>query len=147
MSVYQQSPAPAHRYADTHMEPQYQVNAWPDPAALRGLRRAAWGELEGESDWSGVLARSLCWVTASDGERLVGFVNVAWDGGVHAFVLDTTVHPGVQRRGVGRELLRRASLEARARGAHWLHVDYEPQLEAFYRACGFTPTSAGLLRL
>ena len=30
---------------------------------------------------------------------------------------------------------------------HWLHVDYEPHLEPFYRACGFTPTLAGLLGL
>ena len=45
-----------------------------------------------------MLARSLTYVAAYDtvggGEQLVGFVNVAWDGGIHAFLLDTTVHPG-----------------------------------------------------
>jgi hypothetical protein len=29
----------------------------------------------------------------------------------------------------------------------WLHVDFEPHLEGFYRGCGFTPTPAGLIRL
>jgi hypothetical protein len=29
----------------------------------------------------------------------------------------------------------------------WLHVDYEPHLDSFYRACGFQPTLAGLLEL
>jgi hypothetical protein len=30
----------------------------------------------------------------------------------------------------------------------WLHVDYEPHLQAFHEAaCGFRPTTAGVLRL
>jgi len=72
---------------------------------------------------------------------------VATDGGAHAFVLDTTVHPGLRRRGVGRRLVAAAVERARAAGAAWLHVDYEPHLDAFYRGCGFRPTAAGLLPL
>lgn len=73
--------------------------------------------------------------------------NVAWDGGVHAFLLDTTVHPDVQRRGLGTQLVQAAAAECFARGLHWLHVDYEPHLDDFYRGCGFVHTHAGLLRL
>ncbi|MEV0091649.1 GNAT family N-acetyltransferase [Streptomyces sp. NPDC050738] len=94
-----------------------------------------------------VMARSLVWIAAHRGERLVGYVNVAGDGGVHAFILDTTVHPDEGRRGLGVRLVHAAADEARARGAHWLHVDYEAGLEPFYAACGFRPTSAGLLPL
>jgi hypothetical protein len=43
--------------------------------------------------------------------------------------------------------VRRATELARQRGALWLHVDFEPKLEAFYRQCGFRPTAAGLMRL
>lgn len=125
--------------------PDYRLNEPPDPAALQALWRAAWGSEAG--DLSPVLARSRCFVTAYAGEQLVGFVNVAWDGGVHAFLLDTTVHPEAQRRGVGSELVRRAIGAARAAGIHWLHVDFEPHLTGFYRACGFRATEAGLLRL
>lgn len=32
-------------------------------------------------------------------------------------------------------------------GIEWLHVDYEQPLETFYAARGFSPTSAGLIRL
>ena len=56
------------------------------------------------------MERSTCWVTARDGRRLVGFVHVAWDGGEHGFVLDTTVHPDLQRRGVGADRLRDRAL-------------------------------------
>jgi GNAT superfamily N-acetyltransferase len=74
-------------------------------------------------------------------------VNVAWDGGVHAFLLDTVVHPDFRHRGIASDLVRRAAEIARDRGAHWLHVDYEPHLEGFYRTCGFRPTHAGLIAL
>jgi GNAT superfamily N-acetyltransferase len=115
-------------------------------ADLKPLFRAAWPS-EDDASYEPVLARSLTYVAAYDGERLVGFVNVAWDGGIHAFLLDTTVHPAVQRRGIGRELVVRAAREARALGCRWLHVDFEPQLEGFYRGCGFGETCAGLLDL
>ena len=102
--------------------------------------------------WAARLARhSLTWVGAfSDtaGEELVGFVHLAWDGGSHAFVLDTAVHPAHQGHSIGRDLVRAAAAEARQAGCTWLHVDYEPQLSRFYRdVCGFQHTEAGLLDL
>lgn len=97
-------------------------------------------------DFAPILAHSLAYVCAYGGETLVGFVNMASDGGIHAFVLDTTVHPTQQRQGVGRGLVKVAVAEARRHGIEWVHVDYEPALEPFYRTCGFWPTSAGLLR-
>ncbi len=77
----------------------------------------------------------------------MGYVNVAWDGGVHAFILDTCVHPDYRRRGIGIQLVKEATQVARARGVHWLHVDFEPHLADFYRQCGFRHTDAGLSRL
>ena len=86
-------------------------------------------------------------VGAYDDMLLVGFVNMAWDGGIHAFILDTCVDPDYRRQGIALRLVARAVDEARARGALWLHVDFEPHLEGFYRQCGFGPTAAGLMRL
>ncbi len=113
---------------------------------LNALRDAAWAHV-GDQDWQPILRRSLGWVCAIDGERLVGFVNVAWDGGVHAFVLDTTVHPDHQQRGIGRSLVREATALSREAGAEWLHVDYDDELDSFYRGCGFRPAPAGLIDL
>lgn len=125
---------------------RYVISEPPDPAALDALWRAAWGE-PAYADPHAILARSLCFVCAYAGEALVGFVNVAWDGGAHASVFDTCVHPAHRRKGVGTALVRRAAAEATRRGAAWLHVDFEPHLTDFYRRCGFRPTAAGLLRL
>ncbi len=114
--------------------------------ALNELFATAW-PAHTTRDFAAVLKRSLVYIAAFDDAKLIGFVNVAWDGGVHGFVLDTTVHRDHQRRGVGAALLREATTAARERGLAWLHVDFEPALEAFYRAAGFAPTAAGLLRL
>ena len=93
------------------------------------------------------LDHSLTWVTAHDGESLVGFVNLAWDGGAHAFLLDPTVDPVWRRKGIGTALVRKAVEEARRAGVHWIHVDYEPTLQGFYEGCGFRETRAGLMNL
>ncbi len=122
------------------------IDPRPDDAAMERLWRAAWG-VEWRGDMERLRAHSLVQLGAYDGERLVGYVNVASDGGIHAFLLDTTVHPDFQRRGIATALVQAAVAEARRRGAGWLHVDYEPQLEAFYRGCGFRPTTAGLMSL
>jgi GNAT superfamily N-acetyltransferase len=102
-----------------------------------------------EWDWRRqVEGHSLGWVCAREGDELVGFVNVAWDGVVHAFVLDTMVTGGVRRHGVGTRLVGVAVREARAAGCEWLHVDFDDHLRGFYfGACGFRPTNAGLIEL
>jgi GNAT superfamily N-acetyltransferase len=102
-----------------------------------------------DDDWTTqVQAQSLGWVCARDQEELVGFVNVAWDGAVHAFIVDTMVAEAAGRRGVGTALVALAVAEARAAGCEWLHVDFEDHLRSFYfEACGFTPTNAGLIAL
>lgn len=91
---------------------------------------------------------AIDWVCARDGERLVGFVNVPWDGGVHAFILDTIVASGARRQGVGKRLVALATEHARAAGCEWLHVDFDGDLAPFYLgACGFRSTPAGLAEL
>lgn len=122
------------------------VGVSPSNHALNALFSVAWPGYV-ERDWAPVLERSLTVVCAEREDELVGFVNVAWDGGVHAFLLDTTVHPVVRRRGLGTRLVRAAALASTARGVAWLHVDYEPHLDEFYRGCDVVTTHAGLLRL
>ena len=122
------------------------TDPFPGDDAMQRLWQVAWGGAGPES-FQPVLARSLAHVGAYDGETLVGFVNVAWDGGVHAFILDTCVDPGYRRQGIALRLVQQAADLAGQRGAEWLHVDFEPHLESFYRQCGFGPTAAGLMRL
>lgn len=125
----------------------YRIDPFPTNDELTSLSAAAWSHSRDQFDFQQVLRRSLCHIGAYAANRLIGFVNVAWDGGIHAFLLDPMVHPDFQRRGIATQLVGTATEQSRRCGAHWLHVDYEPHLEGFYRGCGFRPTLAGLIRL
>lgn len=115
-------------------------------ADLHTLFATAWKNYE-PSDFEPVLKHSLLYVCAYVDAQLVGFVNIAWDGRGHAFLLDTTVHADFQRQGIGRKIVIAAIEATRARGIQWLHVDYEPHLDSFYKSCGFRSTLAGLVKL
>lgn len=137
----------------------YRVRGPVDDVALSALHDAAFG---GRSDGPGPVLpwntrlhqHSLTWVeayavgrTTTGRAELVGFVNVGWDGGLHAFLLDTCVAPDRQGEGIGSVLVRKAAEVCVEAGCAWLHVDFEPHLHPFYARCGFSPTQAGLMRL
>ncbi|MBY5791133.1 GNAT family N-acetyltransferase [Rhizobium leguminosarum bv. viciae] len=125
---------------------ELRIDPFPSAAELNALFSAAWGSPH-DRDFTPILSRSLAQIGAYQDDRLVGFVNVAWDGGIHAFILDTSVHPDLRRQGIATRLVREATRVARDRGAEWLHVDFEPHLAGLYRACGFRPTKAGIIKL
>ncbi|WP_372411484.1 GNAT family N-acetyltransferase [Streptomyces luteireticuli] len=120
-----------------------------DNAALDALHAEGFNHRTLGVDWLAQVHRhSLGWVCARHDGDLVGFVNVVWDGGVHAFVLDTVVATAHRRSGVGVELVAEAARQARTARCEWLHVDFEDDLRSFYfEACGFRPTPAGFIAL
>ena len=92
-------------------------------AELVDLTQSHGGEAEA-GWWDRVRTHSLGWVTArTAAAELVGFVNVAWDGGAHAFLIDTKTRPTHQRQGLGVAVVNRAIAEAQAAGCEWLFVD------------------------
>ena len=103
-----------------------------------------------DDDWVAQVERhSLGWVTARDGDLLVGFVNVAWDGAIHAFILDTIVAASHRRHGIGDRAGRRGHRRAHGRpAASGCTSTSTTSCASFYfDACGFTPTNAGLIPL
>jgi GNAT superfamily N-acetyltransferase len=91
---------------------------------------------------------SLGWVCMRVSGTLVGFLNVAWDGGSHAFLLDTMITDSLRRQGFASRLIEETVRRSKETDVEWLHVDFEPHLRAFYfDACGFKSTDAGLVRL
>lgn len=120
-----------------------------DNACLNRLHADGFDSPVTQTDWRARLERhSLGWVCARENGALIGFVNVVWDGGAHAFILDTVVTRHLRSRGVGAGLVTVAAEEARAAKCEWLHVDFEEHLRSFYfDACGFRGTPAGLIAL
>lgn len=131
------------------MEVTYHWRGVLENVEVNALHAEGFGHLILADDWKGQVERhSLGWVCARDDNELVGFVNVPWDGGTHAFILDTLVAPRVRRQGVGTRMIAIAVDEARAAGCEWLHVDFDDHLRTFYfDSCGFVPTNAGVIAL
>jgi GNAT superfamily N-acetyltransferase len=126
--------------------------AWRDRfnnEALSSLHAEAFQHRVFNDDWWAQVNRhSLGWVCAKDADNLVGFVNVAWDGALHAFILDTVVADAYRHRGIATQMLAVSVAEARTARCEWLHVDFQDNLRGFYfDRCGFAPTQAGLIKL
>lgn len=120
-----------------------------DNAEVNALHALCFDHRLFDDDWRSQVDRfSLGWVCLRARGELIGFVNVAWDGGVHAFILDTMVAPAFRRQGLAKALIDEAVRHAKLSGCEWLHVDFEPHLRPFYfEACGFKATDAGLIAL
>jgi ribosomal protein S18 acetylase RimI-like enzyme len=86
---------------------------------------------------------SMVTIAALDGEKLVGLAQAISDGAWHAYVTSVAVLPDYQRRGIGRELLRRL-LDGRPQLTFVLHADLP--VHPFYRQCGFRPAPDMLRR-
>ena len=116
------------------MTVHYEVRFPVDDRDLSTLHALAFESALEVQQWAERLERwALTWVGAFSNDQLVGFVQVCWDGGAHAFVLDTAVHPDYGRQGIGKQLVLTAAEEAKAAGCEWLHVDYEPHLTGLLR--------------
>jgi GNAT superfamily N-acetyltransferase len=118
-------------------------------AELNRLHAEGFDHDVSEDDWWAQVNRhSLGWVCLRHAGDLIGFANVAWDGGVHAFLIDVVVARPFRRRGFATSMVEEAARQARATGCEWLHVDFAPHLRAFYLDhCGFRRTDAGLIAL
>ena len=117
--------------------------------AVNRLHAAAFHHrLYNDDWWTQVNRHSLGWVCARRAEELIGFVNVAWDGALHAFILDTMVAQDSQHQGIATRMLSICATEARNARCEWLHVDFGDDLRPLYfESAGFMPTNAGLIRL
>jgi GNAT superfamily N-acetyltransferase len=113
---------------------------------LNELFALSW-ESHADMDFEAIHLHSLTYVICYNKDKLIGYINVAWNGCTHAFLLNTTVHPDWRHKGIGRALVEKAAAIAKDKGVHWLHVDYEPHLGKFYKDCGFNHTEAGLMFL
>src|SRR5215208_3310389 len=89
-------------------------------AQLNELFSASW-PAHRRRVFASILGRSLTYFAAYQDSQLVGFVNVAWDGGDHAFLLDPTVLPTRQRQGIGTAMVGAAVGAISGRGVSWLH--------------------------
>ena len=119
-----------------------------DPLDLNQLARlfesVGWHHRTRDPDRLAQMVRGSAFrVAALDDARLVGFARAISDDAFNAYVSTVAVAPDCQRRGIGREMLRRL-VDRREHIQFVLHADV--RVHPFYLACGFRPAPDMLRR-
>ncbi len=120
------------------------------PQEIMDLRGSVGWDIENEAVWEQCLAQALCWVTARDGatSQLVG-IGFLVGNARHAMLVDMSVHPKVQRHGIGRRLQAERIAYAREHKVRYVTLnvdDSKPWLRRFYETMGFE-TATDCMRL
>ena len=115
--------------------------------AICDLREAVGWDRAGE-DYPAALHGYWATVGGFDAaNELVAWCAILSDGVRHAVLLDVIVHPSYQRKGVGKALVETAVEHIKAHSITIIHVDFEPETTAFYKACGFQVGLGGIIEL
>ena len=83
------------------------------------------------------LEKSWFCVFAYDGQRLVGSGRVVTDGWLHAIIYDVMVLPAYQRRGIGREIMRRLLQQCLDAQIGTIQLFCAAGKQTFYERLGF----------
>lgn len=125
----------------------YSATDRPSAAALAdlldaaGLRRptADLSRLDRMMDGSNILL--TCWDEDAEPWKLVGFLRGWTDGAFNGFIADLAVHPDVQHRGIGQELLARCR-SVGVPDVRWVLIA-APGVGGYYGALGWEPLRDG----
>jgi ribosomal protein S18 acetylase RimI-like enzyme len=98
-----------------------------------------WGRVSPTSAAERAVRNSFYFVQARDGARVVGVARIVGDGGNAFYIQDVIVHPDLQHRGIGSEMMDRVMrfLETIDSDTIMICLMSAKGKEAFYRKYGF----------
>lgn len=87
-------------------------------------------------------------VSAYEGDKLIGYVEVISNGITDAYIQDLMVHPEMQNQGIGTQMMNMVIKEIKERDIYMLSVIYgEEELKEFYERFGFFTMLCGQMQL
>lgn len=120
---------------------QYTVNGPFRPEELHSLFQKAGFDVQPLSRLVGTISGSTSYITATDGDKLVGFGRLLTDFHSIAYINYMVVDPDYQRKGIGQTILRK--LVEVSGDAERVFL-YTNTADAFYVSCGFAPSEKRL---
>jgi N-acetylglutamate synthase-like GNAT family acetyltransferase len=115
---------------------QYALNGPFRPEEIHSLFQSAGFNVQPLSKLIGTISGSTAYVTAKDGDKLIGFGRVLTDYHSLAYINYMAVDPRYRRQGVGKSILQKL---VEASGDVERIFLYTDTADAFYVNCGFTP--------
>lgn len=86
-----------------------------------------------------LLPGALSYISAWDGEKLVGLIRTIGDGCYILYIQDILIHPDYQRKGIGTTLIQQMLEQAKDMRQIILSTDNTEKTISFYRSVGFVP--------
>lgn len=86
-----------------------------------------------------LLPGALSYISAWDGDDLIGLVRTIGDGCYILYIQDLLVHPDYQRRGIGSDLIHQILDDAKDMRQIILTTDSSEKTAHFYRSVGLVP--------
>lgn len=120
---------------------RYTLNGPFRPEEIHSLFRSAGFDIQPLSRLVGAISGSTAYITATDGDKLIGFGRLLTDYHSIAYINFMAVDPGYRRKGVGQSILRKL---VEASGDADRVFLYTNTADAFYVRHGFTPSEKRL---
>jgi len=115
-----------------------------DPLEIEDLREAI-GWDRSENTYDKILPELFSYYTCRKENYLIGYLSVLSDGISDAFLIDLMVHPKHQNLNVGFQIIKKAIYDLKNEGIRCIQVTFNPELEDFYKKCGFHIFKAGII--
>lgn len=125
----------------------YYLNKKIDMVQLSELRKCVgWNAME--KSLNNPKLQCFLSVSAYEGDRLIGYVEVVSNGVTDAYIQDLMVHPEMQNQGIGTQMMNIVIKEIKERDIYMLSVIYgEEKLRDFYEKFGFFSMLCGQMQL
>jgi ribosomal protein S18 acetylase RimI-like enzyme len=114
---------------------RYTLNAPFRPEELHSLFQSAGFDVQPLSRLVGAISGSTAYITATDGDKLIGFGRLLTDCHSIAYINYMAVDPGHRRKGIGQTILRKLVEAAGDAERVFLYTD---TADTFYVRNGFT---------
>jgi len=126
------------------MHLQYDFLTDPTPAEIRQImdlyRMADWWDAGDDAHQDlirRIVSGSHCFLTARNGDLLVGMGRAISDGINDAYLQDIMVMPNLRHQGVGTQIVEKMVKRLRQDGLRWIGLIAGSQSHPFYRRLGF----------
>lgn len=113
------------------------------PEEIAHLRESVgWETTE---NYGKILENSHFYVTVRDGDKLVGFVNLAGGVAGDCLIYDLCVHPDYQGRGIATGMINEIIEYCKGNSIHGLNVLFEEKNLPFFKKLGFRMMHGGYM--
>ncbi|ANF95055.1 GNAT family acetyltransferase [Paenibacillus bovis] len=126
--------------------PKIIINLPLEPHEVPDLRQhIGWDRRD--SDYPVLLERCLFYAGSRDDQGLlIAFAYICGMGLQHGYLEDVMVHPSMQGKGIGQQLVQRLLAYSVQKGVEIVTATFAEEHASFYRKCGFVTGNGGVWR-